>query len=481
MLLTFTIFLPTTFLADDQFRVILVTQNVVVLFALTVSLIVLFVPKLVLMRRLKRESEKSPETHPTPWGQEGIGGGLPVEQRCDQDDITFSKLAPFQSSASDNFDRERRKSSSTPILLQSTPFTCESDDAQDLDANAQLITRNAQDNGDADTLNRQRTQSGGMIGMQSGTVFNDNLNSACHLGVYSFGPSDDTQMVPVQVEYRGWFYWSKKPWKLKRFILVSSLATVILSDVSTAMLSHSISVRSCQLTLIASPLDQKAKTTLKTYLYTQVTSITELGHYYISVTCLDCSRLKIEFPNELARDQWLLAFDAPSKETADATLPTIARRLSMRARLKAPRTQSRRSSQSQSFVSPDHDLYHNTYAMSHIATAYTSNKPSVSLAASSLVPDHADTDNHLIRVSSAPDVVHPMTEYHMNGFLSGENSNSASLAALPPSAQPSLPVSGLSDRQLSFLDALRLEETDPTDIPGPSRSRSGFFAKVFRS
>ncbi|KFH65460.1 hypothetical protein MVEG_08938 [Podila verticillata NRRL 6337] len=454
MLLTFTIFLPTMFLANEQFRLTLVTQNVVVLFALTVSLIVLFVPKLVLMRRLKHESEESPEAHPTPWGQEGIGGGLPVEQRCDQIDITFGKLAPFQSST-DDFDRERRKSNSAihpPILLQSTPFTCESDDAQDLDTNSQLITRNVQDSGDADTLSRRRTQSGGMKSMQSGTVFNVNLDSTCDLGVYSFGPSDDTQMVPVQVEYHGWFYWSKKPWKLKRFILVSSLATVILSD--------------------------EAKTTLETYLYTQVTSITEPGHYYLSVTCLDCSRLKIEFPNELARDQWLLAFDAPSKETADATLPTIARRLSMRARLKAPRTQSWRPSQSQSFVSSDHDLYHDTHAMSHITTACTSNvEPS---ASSSLVLDHTDIDNHLPRVSSAPDVVHRMTEYHMNG-LSGENSNSASLAALPPSAQPPLPVSSRADMQFSFLDALRLEETDPTEIPGPRRSQPGFFAKVFRS
>lgn len=249
MLLTFTILLPTMFLANDQFRVSLVTQIVIILFALTVSLIVLFVPKLVIMRHLKCESAENPGALPTPLGQEGRGGGLPVQQRRDQSHITFGKLAPFQSLTSDDFDRKRQKSSSAmypPIPPQSTPFSCESDNAQDLNTAAQLVTRNVQDNGDADSISRQRTQSAGIMTMRPGTVFNINLNHACDLGVYSFGPSDDTQMVPVQIEYRGWFYRSMKPWKLKRFILVSSLATVILSDVITAMLSLIMSIRSCQ-------------------------------------------------------------------------------------------------------------------------------------------------------------------------------------------------------------------------------------------
>lgn len=197
------------------------------------------------------------------------------------------------------------------------------------------------------------------------------------------------------------------------------------------------------------------------------------------MTCLDYSRLKIELPNELARDQWLLAFDAPSKETADATLPTIARRLSMRARLKAPRMPSRHPSHTQQFVS-DHDLYHDTHAMSNITSTSTSNiEPSFSLAASSSALDR--TDSHLPSDSSAPDVAHPMTEYNMGRFLNGESSDSTIPAALPPSAQPSLPVSDHSDRQFSFLDALRMEETDPTEIPDPRRARSGIFAKMFRS
>ncbi|KAG0040143.1 Gamma-aminobutyric acid type B receptor subunit 2 [Podila clonocystis] len=462
MLLTFTIFLPTMFLANDQFRVTLVTQNIVVLFALTMSLLILFVPKLVLMRRLKRESEESPEAHPTPWGPEGRrSGGLPVQQSYDQSDLTFGKLAPLQSLTSDaltsgDSDRERRKSSSTiypSIPLQSITFTREDADAQGADTAAQSITRNTQVEGDAESLSRERTQSAGMMSMQSGTIFDSHHDSACDLGVYSFGPSDDTQMVPVQVEYRGWLYRSKKPWKLKRFILVSSLATVILAD--------------------------EARTTLKTYLYTRVTSITERGHYYLYVTCLDYTRLKIEFPNDVARDQWLLAFDAPSKETADATLPTIARRLSMRARLKAPRSLSRLPSQNQQLVS-DHDLYHDTHAMPNIASTSTSNiEPSSSLAVPSLAPDR--TDSELPRVTSAPDTVHPMTEYNMDRFLNEETSNSATPAALPLSAQPPLPVSDHSDRQFSFLDALRLEETDPTEIPDPRRAQSGIFKRIFQS
>ncbi|KAF9338327.1 hypothetical protein BG006_005309 [Podila minutissima] len=458
MLLTFTIFLPTMFLANDQFRVTLVTQNIVVLFALTMSLLILFVPKLVLMRRLEHETEESPEAHATPWGPEGRrSGGLLVLQSQDQSGPSSGKLAPFQSSVPDDPDRERRKSSSTispPIPLQSTPFTRESDgDAQGVDTAAQSIARNTQVEGDADSLNRERTQSAGMMSMQSGTIFDSNVDSACDLGVYSFGPSDDTQMVPVQVEYRGWFYRSKKSWKLKRFILVSSLATVILSD--------------------------EARTTLKTYIYTRVTSITEPGHYYLYVTCLDYSRLKIEFPNELARDQWLIAFDAPSKETADATLPTIARRLSMRARLKAPRTLSRNQSRTPQRVSNDYDLYHDTHATSEITPNCTSNiKPSFSLAASSSALDR--TDSHLQRVSSAPDNVHPTTEYSMDR-LNGESSNSATPAAFPPSAQPPFQVSEHSDREFSFLDALRMEETDPTEIPDPRRARSGFLTKMFRS
>lgn len=197
------------------------------------------------------------------------------------------------------------------------------------------------------------------------------------------------------------------------------------------------------------------------------------------MTCLDYSRLKIEFPNELARDQWLLAFDAPSKETADATLPTIARRLSMRARLKAPRTISRNQSRTPQRVSNDYDLYHDTHATSEITPNCTSNiRPSFSLAASSSALDH--TDSHLQRVSSAPDNVHPMTEYSMDR-LNGESSNSATPAAFPPSAQPPFQVSERSDREFSFLDALRMEETDPTEIPDPRRSRSGFLTKMFRS
>ncbi|KAG0358948.1 hypothetical protein BG005_001549 [Podila minutissima] len=457
MLLTFTIFLPTMFLANDQFKVTLVTQNIVVLFALTMSLLILFVPKLVLMWRLKHETEEIPEAHPTPWGPEGRrSGGLPVLQSQDQSDPTFGKLAPFQSSTSDVPDRDQQKSSSAispPIPLQSTPFIRESDgDAQGVNTAAQSIARNTQVEGDAESLNRERTQSAGMS-MQSGIIFDSHVDSACDLGVFSFGPSDDTQMVPVQVEYRGWFYRSKKSWKLKRLILVSSLATVILSD--------------------------EARTTLKSYIYTRVTSITEPGHYYLYVTCLDYSRLKIEFPNELARDQWLLAFDAPSKETADATLPTIARRLSMRARLKAPRTISRNQSRTPQRVSNDYDLYHDTHATSEITPNCTSNiRPSFSLAASSSALDH--TDSHLQRVSSAPDNVHPMTEYSMDR-LNGESSNSATPAAFPPSAQPPFQVSERSDREFSFLDALRMEETDPTEIPDPRRSRSGFLTKMFRS
>ncbi|KAG0096777.1 hypothetical protein BGZ93_004007 [Podila epicladia] len=458
MLLTFTIFLPTMFLANDQFRVTLVTQNIVVLFALTMSLLILFVPKLILMRRLKREMEESPEAHPTPWGPEGRSGGLPVLQSQDQSDPAFGKLAPFQSSTSDDPDRERRKSSSTiypPIPLQSTPFTRESGaDAQGVDTAAQSIAFNAQAGGDAESLSRERTQSAGMMSMQSGTIFDSHVDSPCDLGVYSFGPSDDTQMVPVQVEYRGWFFRSKKSWKLKRFILVSSLATVILSDVCVISLSSN-NFRTCS----------------------NVSSITESGHYYLYVTCLEYSRLKIEFPNELARDQWLLAFDAPSKETADATLPTIARRLSMRARLKAPRTLSRNQSQTPQRVSNEHDLYHDTHAMPETIPNCTSTiEPSFSLATSSSVLDQ--TDGQLQRVSSAPNIVHPMTEYNLDR-LNGESSNSMAPAALPPSAQPPVPVSERSDRQFSFLDALRMEETDPTEIPDPRRARSGFLTKMF--
>ncbi|KAG0328781.1 Metabotropic glutamate receptor 8, partial [Podila humilis] len=557
MVLAASILIPTMFLTADQFRITVFTQSIVIICAITLSMLILFVPKLVLMRQLQREREENYVNQTNLDRHTDTVGNLLQRQprqreaggeRYDEQVQPIDSLQHSFSGA--DSPRDRRKSSATlypsiplqssfpnqdsPVPTSTTQFETQGMRSTPMTSDSPIgvgdDTERTGSNADDDGSDRQRAASAGMLSLHSGTVFStdgvDSSRNKPDLGIFSFNVSDETQTVQVQVEYRGWFYRFKKSWEPRRFILISSLATVIIFD--------------------------NTRTKFKTYLYTRVTSSTEDGHYFLFVACLDYARLKFDFSNELARDQWLLAFDAPSKETADATFPTIARRLSMRARLQSPKTPvvtesstnsgttqqtdstgPRHNGGDQDFdidnnhnnnnnnnnidqVYDGHDLYHDTHSTAHfdndnttstdIPTLFPTNQD---LARSGLVLAEGDLYGRFLSQQSqfeAPEAAHsarrsrqpsaayavselvrPMTEFNMEQFLSqqsiNDNSTQGGNSRLSSSEHisPRALVGPATGGEFSLLDALRLEETDPSTIPERTPKRKKGISRLFRS
>ncbi|KAF9948181.1 hypothetical protein BGZ72_009867 [Mortierella alpina] len=60
----------------------------------------------------------------------------------------------------------------------------------------------------------------------------------------------------------------------------------------------------------------------KTFLYLNAQALSEDGHCYIRVECLDYCHLTIEFPNNVARDKWLQVFNVAESIPGHAATPS---------------------------------------------------------------------------------------------------------------------------------------------------------------
>ncbi|KAF9425415.1 hypothetical protein BGZ94_007545 [Podila epigama] len=575
MVLTLTIFLPTMFLPADQLRVSILIQNITILFALTASLLILFVPKFLLMRQLELENRENAEIQSEPWvgdsrpsssvgtaalaegsGGEGEGGRGEARATRQPPKRTLSRTSSTRlgtresrgssvstpkvaAQTSGGFFQRLWKRSNTQSPASPTSALAQSADMQEQEGDAagimdlkSFLDFDAPNNPTPSDTNRQRVQSQGVVSLQSGTTLNPTLEeSRCDLGIYSVGPSDDAQ-VPVRVESRGfWFFFKRGPWCPKRVILISSLATIVLSD--------------------------ETKATINSFVYTRVVPVTNENHHFLLVNCVDAMRLKIEFPNELARDQWLLAFDAPSQETADLTMPTMARRLSTRTRLKLPRPrvqpfQTQQQQQQQQLQQLELQLpqqvqqldiqplqqvqqldlqplqrvqqqvqqQHQLQQQPQLPHVQQNGGPLFDAGtfhdAPTITNSETASDVTLQAEPSGPRALNESDiaawQEQLNDFQS--SSNWDRYISSPPSSltahthSPSVQVPPMSDRtmdqfmgrndissvtgtssgqtaeqtglELSFLDALCLEETDPTEIPPEQASRPSLLKRLFQ-
>ncbi|KAG0212147.1 hypothetical protein BGX33_003840 [Mortierella sp. NVP41] len=115
-------------------------------------------------------------------------------------------------------------------------------------------------------LNLERSEGIGPVALINNSIISSSSSGKNYndfrMGIFSFGNKDNTQTI----------------------IVVSSLNMVILND--------------------------GCRSRSKTYIYTMAEPLTESGHYYLCVSCLNNRFLQIEFPNAVARDQWSRIFNA---------------------------------------------------------------------------------------------------------------------------------------------------------------------------
>ncbi|KAG0092302.1 hypothetical protein BGZ93_004008 [Podila epicladia] len=289
-LLYFVIFIPTVFLDDLHFRVSLMVQNIATLFALQACLLILFGPKIFQMWRLHIEKSQSLKLSQSNSGDPSSSPSncTPEEQR--RYELAMSQYGFLCSGKQGAQPAPRRRRTTAvmgrkpsmerqilffmePTLKGPAAYTCMTGTLNGPDSNLNHLSN--------ETQMGQRSESQGLT-----SVHSDDMSMQRKLSLETEDSDDDA--IPVLNETHWWFLRALRQWRPMRVVVAASLNLVILAD------------------------DTKA--TVETCLYSSVMPVTNAGHYYMRIHCLEQKSLLLEFNSEEARDQWIQAFELPTDE-----------------------------------------------------------------------------------------------------------------------------------------------------------------------
>ncbi|KAF9374099.1 hypothetical protein CPC16_001491 [Podila verticillata] len=279
------ILIPTIFLDSTHFRISLMAQNVLTVFALQACLLILFGPKIVQMWRHRTERSQSSDLSQTIDDPCSPSFCTLEEQR--RYELALKQYGFLSAGKQATPPTSRRRKSSAAIGWQSsierkTLYFQEPTLKGPVAYNCTTGTLNGPDNNLNNKTPVRQLGSQGVINLHS----ENTLSMQRHLGQGSQEDEDDA--IPVLNETNLWFQRIMRQWRPMRVVVVVSLNLVILAD--------------------------DVKATIEMCLYSRVTPVTEEGHYYLRIHCLEQKSLLLEFNSDGARDQWIQAFEAPTDE-----------------------------------------------------------------------------------------------------------------------------------------------------------------------
>ncbi|KAF9404006.1 Gamma-aminobutyric acid type B receptor subunit 1, partial [Podila epigama] len=337
-MLFFMIFIPTTFLNTIHFRVALIVQDVVTLFTLKATLLILFGPKVVHMWILRHDriqeqrenalssldnnmftsSDSSDNNNRRNSSSNSISdinnGQMQLNSRDDDRrmEMTMRKFG-FLSAGKGSEGGSRRRKNVEALRRQSSadhqtlyfpepaekgpvsfPFATGSLHGPDLRHRTTQAGQSERRSGES-----QAGAGGGGGGGGVSLWSEETAPVQQFLGESQMDDEgEDNNAIPVLFETDSWFKRLTQQWRPMQVVVVASLSMVILSD--------------------------NVNPTVETCLYNSVEPVSQDGHFYIRIHCAGLRKVLLEFAGREARDDWLQTFKTPLGNSLDGSVTASA-------------------------------------------------------------------------------------------------------------------------------------------------------------